>query len=235
MEILRKTALLKLEQQTKGVDPLTVTELSFGDVPLVPVLLLQPFTNLTRLALVSCRPALVNIFDIPFRFFPNLRTLDVSDNRIREIAPSQPDTSPAAGSSPSSSQSAVVLVCSAMRRLTLANNQLQTFASLQSLALIMPDLEVLDLEPNPLTGASGGGGDGSYRAKCFEMFLSLQAVDSMSKSGEEVEVPDSDEDSSDEDDDEEGEAEEESDEEEEAEEEGSNADGEPAEKKLRSE
>ena len=43
MELLRKTALFKLKQQTEGRDPLAVTELAFGDVPLVPVDQLKPF------------------------------------------------------------------------------------------------------------------------------------------------------------------------------------------------
>jgi acidic leucine-rich nuclear phosphoprotein 32 family protein A/C/D len=181
MELLRKTAIVKLERQTSGLDPADVRELSFGDVPLVPAASLAPFRNLCRLSLVSMRPMLTNLFEIPLQHFPHLRVLDASDNRIRDVGVAPPS---------SDADSSSRMVCVAMRRLALTNNQIASQSTIDALGAVMPQLEVLDLSANPVSSSAPASG---YQSKCFAVFAALQVLDGISKEGEEVEVADSDE------------------------------------------
>ncbi|EKF26820.1 hypothetical protein MOQ_009469 [Trypanosoma cruzi marinkellei] len=168
MEILKKTALFRIEQQTKDIPPEEVTNISLSDVPLLPERL-KCFNALTHLTLVSMKPRINTLQAISLASFPSLRLLDVSDNAVT-IAEDLP-------------------LCPSLRRLFIANNRVRQWAEVKRLAASFPGLEVLDATDNEVD-------DASHFNDFFELFPNLVALDSKNRDGEEVVVADSDESSS---------------------------------------
>ncbi|ESL09429.1 hypothetical protein TRSC58_02848 [Trypanosoma rangeli SC58] len=168
MEILRKTALFRIEQQTKDIPPEEVTSVSLSDVPLLPERL-TCFSALTHLTLVSMKPKLKTLQVILLASFPSLRMLDVSDNAVT-VAESLP-------------------CCPKLRRLFIANNRLKEWAEVERLAAAFPDVEAVDIVDNAVAEASRFN-------DFFALFPKLVALDSKDRDGEEVVVADTDESSS---------------------------------------
>ena len=252
MEILRKTTLFKLEQQTKDLPVEDVTELAFSSLPLPPAVHLLPFRFLQRFTLVSLRPTLTALLEIPLAQFPLLRVLDVSDNKIASIFLLTTATTTSAAASVVSTTSSVA--APSLVRLFLTNNAITSMSFLEQLAVQCPALEILDLTDNPISKEGR-----LVRPDVFQLWqrqaatnttstddtitttttttaittTSLVALDGQDENGNEVEILDSDEDSDDESDDEEGDSEEE-DEEDSDDESGDDAD-EPPKKMPRTE
>ncbi|CBH11038.1 hypothetical protein, conserved [Trypanosoma brucei gambiense DAL972] len=174
MELLKKTAALRIEQQTLNIPQEDVTNISLSDVPLLPERI-ACFTALSHLTLVSMKPKLKTLLAIPLDTLKSLRMLDVSDNNITVSAD---ETLP---------------VYPTMRKLFIANNKINQWSEMERLATAFPNVEVLD-------AANNNAYDCSRRAEVFELFPKLSVLDSMSKDGREVAVLDTDEDSSDEED-----------------------------------
>ncbi|KAH9593436.1 hypothetical protein LSM04_005169 [Trypanosoma melophagium] len=173
MELLRKTALLRVEEQTRGVPPAEVRAIALHDVPL-PVERLLSFSQLTRLTLVSLRPRLRALDGVPLAALPALAVLDVSDNAIAVQAAPTP--------------------APALRKLFIANNQIEEWVEIERLATAFSALTVLDITHNKAD-------DPARFNDIFALFPALVALDSKNKDGEEVVVADTDESSSGSDDD----------------------------------
>lgn len=242
MELLRKTALFKLEQQTKGIPEEDVKILCFSTVPLVPVNLLTPFRHLEKLFLVAMKPALTSFSQVMFAVvaLPKLRLLDLSDNRIGD------DVAELVAVATSNAHEDTKQV-RPLTRLALANNQVASNETLRVLASLFPVIEVLDISQNPIVDDDARpGSEGAVRTLCFTTLWpsSLVAVDGKSADGEAMDVLDSDEDEDSENDDDSASDTDDdgffSDEEEEDEEDSegvddSSADGEPVAKQARKE
>ncbi|KEG12324.1 hypothetical protein DQ04_01801090 [Trypanosoma grayi] len=168
MELLKRTTVFRIEQQTKDIPPEDVTDISLSDVPLLADRL-TCFTTLTHLTLVSMKPKIKTLLSIPLATFPALRMLDVSDNAIA-VAEDLP-------------------TCPGMKKLFVANNNIAEWAELERLAAAFPELEVLDATDNKVDEASRFG-------DIFALFPRLAALDSKCRTGEEVVVADTDESSS---------------------------------------
>lgn len=228
MEILRKTSLFKLEQQTKDIPVEDVTELAFSSLPLPPAVQLAPFRFLQRFTLVALRPTLTALLDIPLAQFPLLRVLDVSDNKIASVHAASTATANSITTTTTTSAGAVAAVAPSLVRLFLSNNSIASMQFLEQLAVLCPALEVLDVSENPIANEL-------VRCDVFQLWKprttqdnnnnggaevvtgkGLVALDGKDEAGNEVEILDSDEDS---DEEEEEEDEEEEDEEEDEEEE----------------
>ncbi|CAD2220818.1 hypothetical protein AGDE_00478 [Angomonas deanei] len=179
MEILRKTAALRVQKQTDGVEPEEVKEISLSGVPFLEELI-APFSNLTTLTIIGMKPMLRSLHLACLGTCP-LKRLDVSDNAIT-IAEDLPS-------------------CPTLTVILMPNNKLQTLAELEKMAKSFVHLEVLDILDNDVNTPS-------HFQKCFELFPKLSVLNSQTKDGEEVEYNMSD-DSSSEDEDDEGEEEEE--------------------------
>ncbi|RNF04270.1 uncharacterized protein Tco025E_07988 [Trypanosoma conorhini] len=165
MEILKKTALLHIEQQTKDIPPEEVTDISLSGVPLLPERL-TCFSALTYLTLVSLKPKLKTLQALSLAAFPSLRMLDVSDNAVT-VAEELPR-------------------CPTLRRLFIANNCLRQWAEVERLAAAFPELEAVDVADNAVA-------DASRFNDFFALFPKLVALDSRGRDGEEVVVSDTDE------------------------------------------
>ncbi|RHW72437.1 hypothetical protein DPX39_050018800 [Trypanosoma brucei equiperdum] len=109
MELLKKTAALRIEQQTLNIPQEDVTNISLSDVPLLPERI-ACFTALSHLTLVSMKPKLKTLLAIPLDTLKSLRMLDVSDNNITVSAD---ETLP---------------VYPTMRKLFIANNKINQWA-----------------------------------------------------------------------------------------------------------
>lgn len=222
MEILRRTALFKLEQQTKDVPIEDVTELHFTTLPLLSPTHLQPFHCLRKLSLVSLKPALKQFWDVPIYLFPNLVKLDLSDNKITGFCGSSDTESGERNASTVSTQVAEAARCEwercasvykqpsavpirNLKRLHVVNNAVEDEHQLRALAVLFPELDVLDIADNPAASLVS-------RDALFALWPTLNALDSTNRSGEQIEVLETDDDEeSDEDEEESDEDEEESD------------------------
>lgn len=185
MEILRRTAIFKLDQQTKNVPAAEVSELSFATVPLAPLVdLLKPFANLKKLTLVSMKPQLTSMMPsptFPLHHFPELTLLDLSDNKIGDELLSSIEQEGASN----------LCAFQKLRRLYLTNNCISATDTLKVMAKLFPNVEVLEINDNPIVSLVGAE---ELRALCFNLWHKLTAVDAFDASGIEVEVLDSDED-----------------------------------------
>lgn len=168
MEILRKTAVFRIEQQTKDLPPGEVTNIALSDVPLMPERL-ACFNALTHLTLVSMKPNIKALQAVSLASFPSLRMLDVSDNAIT-VTDGVPK-------------------CVSVKKLFIANNRIAQWEEIERLAAAFPELEVLDLTANAVD-------DASRFNDVFALFPNLAAFDSRNADGEEVVVADTDESSS---------------------------------------
>jgi len=184
MELLRQAARKALHSQN-GQRPLNdVTELAFTGVPVLAPDTYTGLVNLKSLSMVAMKPAIATLRALPDTLLPiaTLRALDLSDNAIRDEDCSFVH---------SSSNQPLQLV--GLKKLLLENNRITAMQTLKSIAVSCPNLEVLDLNSNPVSNV------GSYREQVFTLFPSLVSLDGRAKDGTEVEVVDSDESTSDDD------------------------------------
>lgn len=195
MEVLRKTAEFRVNKQTEGIDPLQVKSLSLSSVPVMPELLAR-FPNLVYLTLVAMKPTMKSLKELPLASLRQIRALELSDNAISL----EEFTAPEAERLPT---------LPTLRRLLLVNNRIGSLAEVELLAVAFPELEVLDIEENPIHLTE------DETDKVFKLFPRLVALNARDKKGNEVEVQDTEEGSSEEDeeDDDEDSADESSDEE----------------------
>lgn len=174
MEILKKTAVLRVQKQTEGKQDDDVTSISLSGVPALSELWTR-YTHLTHLLLVCMKPKLGSLASIGLQHLPALRLLDVSDNEV-------------------SVPSAVPNVPS-LARLLLPNNRVTHMAEVSHIAASFPNLEVLDLVDNTVDTPA-------HFTAVFAMFPKLVALNARTRDGKEVVVEDSDESESDDDEDE---------------------------------
>jgi acidic leucine-rich nuclear phosphoprotein 32 family member A/C/D len=175
MEILKKTAALRVQKQTEGKSEEEVTSISLSGVPVLPELW-SHFTHLTQLLLVCMKPKLGGLDSIGLQHLPTLRTLDVSDNAV-----AVPAALPAVPS---------------LARLLMPNNRVADMAEVDRLAASFPNVEVLDLVDNDVDTPA-------HFTAVFERFPKLIALNSRTRDGTEVVVEDSDESESEEEEEEE--------------------------------
>ncbi|CCW66959.1 unnamed protein product [Phytomonas sp. Hart1] len=206
MEILKKTAALRVQKQVGELQPTEVTDIALSGVPLWPTLI-TPFSNLVHLSLVFLKPKLRLLQSIPLECFPSLRLLNLSDNAItvltaltvpregaaeqgnRDGEPPNGEEGSAANKDTPGGQS-TPFVGPSLRRLLLPNNCIAEMAEVKCLAVAFPGLEVLDLVDNPVDTPS-------HFDIIFELFPKLVALNSKDNGGCEVVVEDSDESSND--------------------------------------
>ncbi|KAG5501342.1 hypothetical protein JIQ42_06343 [Leishmania sp. Namibia] len=170
MEILKKTAALRVHKQTEGRPAEEVTQLSLSGVPVLPELW-SPYTHLTHLLLICMKPKLVSLDMVGLDQLQALRLLDVSDNAV--AVASAPPTVPS------------------LARLLMPNNLVSSLEEVSRLAQSFPNLEVLDVADNDVDTPA-------HFASVFESFPKLVALNSRTRDGTEVVVEDSDESDSDE-------------------------------------
>ncbi|KAG5478577.1 hypothetical protein LSCM4_04810 [Leishmania orientalis] len=170
MEILKKTAALRVQKQTEGRPAEEVTQLSLSGVPVLPELW-SPYTHLTHLLLICMKPKLVSLDMVGLHQLQALRLLDVSDNAV------------AVASAPPAVPS--------LARLLMPNNLVSSLEEVSRLAQSFPNLEVLDVADNDVDTPA-------HFASVFESFPKLVALNSRTRDGTEVVVEDSDESYSDE-------------------------------------
>ncbi|KAG5478773.1 hypothetical protein LSCM1_06177 [Leishmania martiniquensis] len=170
MDILKKTAAIRVQRQTEGRPPEEVTQLSLSGVPTLSELW-SPYSHLTHLLLICMKPKLVSLDMVGLDQLQALRLLDVSDNAVAVASP--PPAVPS------------------LARLLMPNNQVSSLEEVSRLAQSFPNMEVLDLVDNDVDTASNF-------ASIFETFSKLVALNSRTRDGTEVVVEDSDESDSDE-------------------------------------
>ncbi|KAG5478994.1 hypothetical protein CUR178_05576 [Leishmania enriettii] len=170
MEVLKKTAALRVQKQTEGRPAEEVTQLSLSGVPVLPELW-SPYAHLTHLLLVCMKPKLGSLDMVGLHQLQALRLLDVSDNAV------------AVASAPPAVPS--------LARLLMPNNLVSSLEEVSRLAQSFPNLEVLDVADNDVDTPA-------HFASVFESFPKLVALNSRTRDGTEVVVEDSDESDSDE-------------------------------------
>ncbi|KAK7198589.1 hypothetical protein NESM_000821900 [Novymonas esmeraldas] len=174
MEVLKKTAALRVQKQVEGRQPEDVAHLSLSGVPVLPELW-APYTHLTHLLLVSMKPKLTSLCLLGLDRLQSLRLLDVSDNAV-SVATAPP-------------------AVPSLVRLLMPNNHIESLAEVLRLSKCFPKLEVLDVADNAVDTPENF-------SSVFDAFPMLAALNSRTSDGAEVIVEESDESSSEEDEDE---------------------------------
>lgn len=173
MEALRRAAVRRIAEQTKGLEAEQVEKIALHGVAIPPDSL-ATFTNLTQLTLVAMKPAMKSLASLlSIQPWKHLQLLELSDNAI-----AVPEALPS--------------VYPSLRRLMLTNNKIESMEEISHLAAAFPALEVLDVSFNEVSTEDNFN-------SIFSQFPALVALDSRQKDGEEVVVPDIDESESEED------------------------------------
>lgn len=158
MEILRKTAALRVQKQTDGREPDEVRVISLSGVPALAELW-SSFKNLSQLTLVCMKPRVASLEQLKLEALPLLRLLDVSDNAV--------------------TVSSQLPLLPSLTRLLMPNNQIATMEEVGRVARSCPILEILDLVDNAVD-------EPERFTAIFDLFPRLVALDSRTRDGSEV-------------------------------------------------